>query len=348
VWYEICLLSLTLRYPPHCAQCVIAAKQHSCFHCNCAEHLRTLQAAVDEACRHTWAGRKQTAMRAMTTGIYGDNSEWQQQIKNAAPIMKVVHIHGEVHVTAESMARYDDCGTVTGVIPEHNALWNATVLDLNQMCRDDELHQMRLGMMPHIMAAVMTKICLALHPEWALPLGVCPGVSGMRSVWNRMSARMLLCDTTMTPYVTQCFVRAFVSRQIGHSFKFMLTGHECEAVYMMLCVCLPGLVDAELLALTAAHSKDKGRSVARRIADPIPAIIRIVCRVLAWYMCMKMQAHTSSQVHTPPPPHPCATYVHKFRWYSNLFAHVTLARVANTSIIHWHIMTIAPPCIGTP
>ena len=66
--------------------------------------------------------------------------KWRKEIQHAAPIMKVVHVHGAEHVTAASMDRYDHCSSVTGVIPEHNALWNATELDLNQMCRDDELH----------------------------------------------------------------------------------------------------------------------------------------------------------------------------------------------------------------
>jgi hypothetical protein len=284
-------------------QAVLTAKQHSCFHCDCAENMRTLQEAVDSATRHTWPWRKETAMRAMSTGVYGEHAEWRKEIQHAAPIMKVVHVHGAEHVTAASMDRYDHCSSVTGVIPEHNALWNATELDLNQMCRDDELHQMRLGMMPHILAAVMSKICLDLHPDWALQLEICPGVSGMRSVWQRLSGRMLQCETTMTPYVAHGFMRAFVSRQVGHAFKFVLTGHECEAVFMLVSICLPGLVDTELSVLNAARSTDEhGR--ARRVPDPIPEIIDIVCRVLAWYMCMKMQAHTLSQVLTTPPPTP--------------------------------------------
>ena len=280
-----------------CEQTLLLAKQHSCFHCKCEEHTRTVRAAVDAATRHTWAGRQAVAISAMTTGRYGQDEEWRKHIRTAAPIMKAVLVHGEMHVTVECRARYDHCTLVTGVIPEHNALWNVTKLDFNQLCRDDELHQMRLGMFPHIIAAVMSKVCDVLHPEWALTLGVCPGVPGMRSVWQRLTLRMLDCHTTMTSYVAHCFVRAFVSRQTGYQFKLALTVHECEAVFLLLPGCLPGLIDGELKTLSSAQSADNDRAVAGRRVDPVPEIMAVVSRVLTWYMSVKMQAHTSSQVH---------------------------------------------------
>lgn len=281
---------------PRCEQMLIAAKQHSCFHCQCQEDSRTLRAAVDSATRHTWGGRQQVAMRAMTTGKYGTDDDWRKHIKNAAPILKADMRHGDVHVTVENRVRYDHCSLVTGVIPEHNPLWNSTVLDFNQMCRDDELHQMRLGMMPHIMAAVMSKITETLHPAWALPLGVCPGVAGMVAVWHRLTKRLQDSKTTMTVYVTHCFVRAFLSRQAGYQFKFALTGHECEAVFLLFVQTLPGLIEEEVKTLCDAKHVDPNRGGVIRVVDPVPEIITMVCGVLSWYMSMKMQAHTSSQV----------------------------------------------------
>ena len=50
-------------------------------------------------------------------------------------------------------------------------------------------------------------------------------------------------------------MRAFFSRQLGHAFKFVLTGHECEAVFMLVSICLPGLVDTELSVLNAARAQ---------------------------------------------------------------------------------------------
>lgn len=100
----------------------------------------------------------------------------------------------------------------------------------------------------------------------------------------------------MTAYVTHCFVRTFLSGQAGYQFKFALTGHECEAVFVLFVQTLPGLIDEELKPLSDAEHVDQNRGGVIRAVDPVPGIITFVCGVLAWYMSMKIQAHTSSQV----------------------------------------------------
>jgi hypothetical protein len=298
----------------HGEQTLNCAKKHSCFHCECQEWDRINREAVDAACRHTWAGRRDTAMTAMTTGKYGKHDEWHQKIAHAAPIMKVRRLHGADHITPQAMDRYDHCASVTGVVPEHNALWNVTVLDFNQLCRDDELHQMRLGMMPHILAAVMSKITEVLHPQWALEEGLCPGVPGMRLVWDRLTKRVEDTGMALTSYVCNCFVRAFHSRQHGCQFKFGLTAHETEGMFTTVAVCLPGLVQPELRRLARTKTRDPARGAVVRVTDPIPEIIDLLCRFLKWYMCLKMQAHTSLQV--KPAHHDV------IRWHDSTILHI--------------------------
>ena len=296
-WLPVCGHGRTCASDCHvCVQTLNSAKKHSCFHCECEEWQRANREAVDAASRHTWTARRDTAMSAMTTGKYGKNEEWNTHIKHAAPIMKVRVVHGAAHITPQSMDRYEHCAIVTGVLPEHNALWNVSVLDFNQLCRDDELHQMRLGMMPHLLAAFMSKITESLHPPWAVEEGLCPGVSGMRLVWERLTKRLQGTGVNMTSFVAHSFVRAFYSRQQGCQFKFGLTAHETEGVFTTVAVCLPGLVQPELQILARARTRDRQRGVVMRVTDPIPDIIDLLCRFLAWYMCLKMQAHTASQV----------------------------------------------------
>ena len=46
--------------------------------------------------------------------------------------------------------------TVTGTFPDDNLLWKLPCANLNQICRDDPLHQTVLGVMVHIFSAMMT------------------------------------------------------------------------------------------------------------------------------------------------------------------------------------------------
>ena len=190
-------------------QVLAGAHRHSCFHCDCRDEERTSRVAVDAAARPSWKQRQDIAERAMTTGEYGAHDEWRELITHAKPIMRVDIVDGHESLVPESVERYKHCSIVTGVVPDPNPLWNAGAFSFNQMCRDDELHQMRLGMLPHIMAAVMSKITQTLHPVWAASSGAWPGVSGMRKVWQRLSARMAVPGSSMTPWVCASFARGY-------------------------------------------------------------------------------------------------------------------------------------------
>ena len=100
---------------------------------------------------------------AMTTGVYGAQDEWQTQYTGAAaqrgeynpkPIVTVDTVTGRAIINAKK--RYLHCARVTGTFPDDNLLWKLPCVNLNQICRDDPLHQTVLGVMGHIFSAMMT------------------------------------------------------------------------------------------------------------------------------------------------------------------------------------------------
>ena len=218
-------------------QDLLGAHQHSCFHCTVPEHERTMMEAVDASERPSWQDRRKVAERAMFTGQYGTDEQWKRLISAPKPIMRLDERNGSEYLVPESIARYKDCSRVTGVRPDPNPLWDLPV-NLNQLMRDDELHQMRLGMFVHVLAAAMSKYTEVLHPDWAKGTGAWPGVAGMKAVWARLTARLARAGTTMTPYVSQSVGRGFASRQYGRkSFQFGLTGHETEQLFVQVPAC---------------------------------------------------------------------------------------------------------------
>ena len=254
---------------------------------------RTDRCAVDGAARRTWQESRDTAVTAMTTGVYGAFEEWKRILKSGQPkaIMHITHVNGKPHVEPANWGRYHDCKLVTGVAPDTNPLWNVLAWNFVQQCRDDELHHMRLGMMPHVVAAAMTKITLVLHPEWARDKPGWPGASGMRGIWRRLGANYQRSGTC-TPWVCAAFERGFGSREFGTAFKFGVTGNESERLFLLLPQCLQGLIEPELAKLRALARADR----AVQPEDPLPAITHVLCRLIGWYMSTKMQVVTDKQI----------------------------------------------------
>ena len=274
-------------------QTVMGVHARGCFHCHCAKHDRTRREKVDRAPRRTWEEFKHTAVTAMTEGTYGALGEWKRHLKSGKPkaIMHMTDRHGEPHLEPVNWSRYTHCRLVTGVVPDVNPLWSLRSWNLPQQCRDDELHHMRIGMMPHIIAAAMTKITLVLHPAWARDIrGAWPGVAGMRRVWQRLGGRVSRTGTC-TDWVCDAFERGSASREKGDQYKFVLTGHECELLFLMLAQCLPNIVEPELRHLASVTT-----DVSRRALDPVPSIHEVLARVIGWYMNTKMQVLSDSQI----------------------------------------------------
>ena len=145
---------------------------------------------------------KTTVMEAMKTGKYGANDEWQQKIVHAKPFMSIT-VEGYARVT--SQARYSHCTSVVGVRPEFNLLWQLPYTDLPQQCRDDPLHMVALGIMPHIMAGALSKYVEHLHPPWAVVSKRAPGFAGMMSVCNRIGRRIRSTGVPMSDFVCESF-----------------------------------------------------------------------------------------------------------------------------------------------
>ena len=274
-------------------QTVMGVHAMGCFHCHCDKHDRTRRSQVDRARRRTWQEMQDTAVTAMTEGTYGPFGEWKQHLKSGKPkaIMQLAERNGGPHLEPVNWDRYMHCRLVTGVVPDVNPLWSLRCWDFPQQCRDDELHHMRIGMMPHIIAAAMTKITIALHPGWARDIkGAWPGVGGMRRVWQRLGGRVGRTGVC-TDWVCDAFERGSTSRERGTQYQFVLTGHECELLFLMLAQCLPDIVAPELLHLASVTTDPS-----RRALDPVPSIVAVLARVLAWYMNTKMQVLTDSQI----------------------------------------------------
>jgi hypothetical protein len=86
-----------------------------------------------------------------------------------------------------AFSKTDDKGLVTGIsnwakyeafAREHkifgdiNPLWEFPFNDLYQQCRDDILHQIDLGMMPHLQNALISRFICELHkPSFCVQVG---------------------------------------------------------------------------------------------------------------------------------------------------------------------------------
>ena len=118
----------------------------------------------------------------------------------------------------------------------------------------------------------------------------------------------LACGTVVTRHTTEsggwclkglraddeCVCRC--SRQHGYSYKFNLTAHELELVFLGMPACLVGLITQEVEALNASASSSSDARRAPCAVDPTAGIIAVCAQVLAWYMSTKMQALSCSQI----------------------------------------------------
>jgi hypothetical protein len=176
------------------------AKMHSCFHCDTLRHRRDNVHAAQHRQLKTQSSVREQVLQAMVTGSYGPEEEWREKstAPRPKPFMKV-DAHGETVVT--SWTRYQHCASVLATYPDVNLLWDLPFTDLLQQCHDDPLHMIALGLMPHIMAGILTKYIPCLHPPWAVQCKQAPGFSGMLTVCSRIAHRLRATGVPLSDFV---------------------------------------------------------------------------------------------------------------------------------------------------
>lgn len=138
----------------HEALCQVPA--HSCFHCNVADHLKSDSHATQwpRSAPRVQRQMQEVAMKAASTGVYGQEEEWQMKINSPAPILGLDD-HQRIKVISE--ARYRHCAKILGVCPEPNLLWEVPYSELYLICRDDPMHMMDLVVLQKLLEAMMSK-----------------------------------------------------------------------------------------------------------------------------------------------------------------------------------------------
>lgn len=298
---------------------VLGAKAHSCWHCCCAPDEKAR--AVHFTAR-TAAGVRMETVRAMMQGVYGGANEWQAKIQKQLPIVKVATSGTGLDVVSED--RYAHCATVTGFYPEPNIFLNQLELqgvDLLHICRDDPMHMVELGLMPHLMQASLAKCIDVLSPDWAIEIGAAPGHLDVERLCARITCRLRRSAPYLSNWCSNCFQRAYAhvvssrgQAQGLSTMKWQLTAAEMDVVFRASCICWAGLIQDEITCLNT-HS---GRpSNAPLLKDPGEDIHRALGTFLTWYNGMRLRRVSESTVlafHVPMLPHV---------WYHVIFGGVS-------------------------
>jgi hypothetical protein len=274
---------------------VLQAKALSCFHCEVPTHRKG-----DSA----WAGQPKCAagvhkqtVRAMTTGVYGEDGEWKSLIKDQRPIMRVNPHTGTLDVA--NSARYQDCARVIGHYPEPNNFvqrWSAAGVDVLHICRDDPMHMVQLGLMQHLLQASVSRIIAVLSPPWACQLGKAVGPAAMIKICDRLGERLVQSAPHLKKFAADAFSRTFrqATRAEGRGrMNWGLTGFEMEALYRASMLCWQGLIDEEVQALNTDDARP-ARSPA--VEDPTHAITYTLGLFLSWYNGMRMRRPRAASV----------------------------------------------------
>jgi hypothetical protein len=121
---------------------------------------------------------KAATSAAMATGIYG-GQRWMQQYRAEIPTARPITIPDQPERSEDThsgqappevnQARYDHCSRFLGFNPDHNPLWDVpgtgTVLSTRN---PDPLHMVEIGLMVHIIVAVilLLRFALGLPGRW--------------------------------------------------------------------------------------------------------------------------------------------------------------------------------------
>ena len=126
-----------------------------------------------------------------------------------------------------------------------------------------------------------------LHPAWAVLAKVHAGVACVRGVIQTLVDR--LTKSGLRQFVAGALMRAWESREAEtrggsdrgkYNFK-SITADETEFMFLMLCPCLDGLVDAGVAALNAHRGSITPRPAP--VEDPMPDCIHACGLLLSWY-----------------------------------------------------------------
>ena len=265
---------------------------HSCFHCNCPRMSRDNVRVLEGCVLKTQTSVQNKVLEAMEQGRYGEQDEWQLQCKRLCPrpFMRVDD-NGDTVVTR--WAAYQHCASVLETYPEINLLWDIPFSDIMQQCRDDPLHMISLGLIPHIMTAILSKYIRHLHPPWSVQSQHAPGMSGMMTVCNRLKLRLRNTGVPLLPFVQSSFERVLAgTKQPGNWIaKWGLTGSESVRLFGLLPFCVPDLVTEEVQQLNSLRPKNE-----IAVSDPSRDIVLVVGKTLAWYQAAKAVFLSESDV----------------------------------------------------
>ena len=138
----------------HEALCMVPA--HSCFHCTVADHLKSQSKATEwpRSAPRLQQSMAAKAMKAASTGVYGEDDEWAMKIQNPLPILGMDETQ-RIKVMSED--RYKHSAKILGVCPEPNLLWSLPYSELYLICRDDPMHMMDLGVLQKLQEGMMAR-----------------------------------------------------------------------------------------------------------------------------------------------------------------------------------------------
>jgi hypothetical protein len=267
---------------------VCLAPAHTCWQCNTpARHKDSIAKSTPPyAVLKTASKLRQEVLTACEEGIYGDREEWKKIAQVPKAILEVNEA-GSLDVV--SRERYLHCARTIGVYPDPNLWHTIPGVDIYQQCRDDEMHQFRAGMMHHLFTASITAfegmvedgVATQAHREGkSISVTVV-----MRRLWETLSSRLLRSETGLSKYVAKTFMRAYETKNARkeYAYRWGLTGAETETLFMVLPLCLEGLV-AEVMGVHNAPW------------DRTSSIVVALSNFMEWYMAVKREDLTDKQV----------------------------------------------------
>lgn len=201
-----------------------------------------------------------------------------------------------------SVARYEHFARVMGHYPEPNNfvnLWDKVGVDVLHICRDDPMHMVQLGLMPHLLQACISRCISALSPRWACDAGQAVGRHTMIKICERMGRRLGQSAPHLKHFAAQAFARSFRTASLpgdgrgAGKMNWGLTAFEMEALFRASVLCWKGLIDEELKVLNSESPAWAGSATAE---DPTEDMAATLASFLSWYNAMRQRKIRQSSV----------------------------------------------------